>query len=168
MQMIDEAEEKAFLEKYARAMLSWQYVEAKLFFLFLALVRGKNDRIVSAAYHSISGFGARIGMITAAINVSLSPVEEAKEWKSLRKRIEESAGNRNALAHSMALGHQPETGPAALMLKRSIFDTRAGGNQEEYNIGHLELWEREFSQLADDIQVYLDKVTASLPGKNEP
>jgi hypothetical protein len=45
--------EQELIDAFGRAFLAWQRVEVQLFFLFKVLLRGKDDRITSAAFHSV-------------------------------------------------------------------------------------------------------------------
>jgi hypothetical protein len=84
---IDEDHAREFLETFGRTFPQWQYIEASLFLTFSSLIRGRDHHVVSAAYHSVTGFRSRLGMIHDAINVALDGRDLLTEWKRLRKRI---------------------------------------------------------------------------------
>jgi hypothetical protein len=163
---ISERHAKEFFEAYGRALLRWQYVETNLFLIFSSLVRGRDHRVVAAAYHAVINLKSKLEMITEAMQAALpdgSPL--LPEWGRIRTKIDRRARNRNMLAHYMVLGHVPKsaTGSATLRLAPSIFDVRRR-NGVEIDVKQLAVWNDSFGELSDKLDAFGKKLSHAMQG----
>jgi hypothetical protein len=159
---ISKEDEDEFMREFGRAFLKWQYVEAKLYLLFTVLIAGREEHIVSAAYHSVSGFSGRLGMIGAGIKVGLAGTQVGRDWKALKKRIEAVVAKRNLMGHGVVLGKLWWNETRATVLSESLFDTRYSGKRQELHAEDLRASAAEFEALADEVQAYVDRVRPEL------
>src|SRR5580704_13945664 len=102
---IDEEHAAEFFEALGVAVLRWQYVEAAIFHIFSAVIRGRDHHAVSAVFHAVANLSNRLGMIDAALKVLIPEDPALNEWERLEKKIRDLSQKRNFLVHYMLIGH---------------------------------------------------------------
>ena len=142
-----EKERMKFYSALGEAIAEWSMVEYSLFDLYVlslsVKIESKNFFPISASYHSISGFRARLNMVDNAI-ISVDRDEKLlKKWTTLKSRISKKATRRNHLAHYMPLVDIPINEPRKwFYLSPPINDTRQSVSSDldkhEYDAKKLE------------------------------
>ena len=83
------------------AVAAWQLVEMMLQFTFQAVIESPHRSAVSAVYHSVVNFRARLEMIDAAMEKKHGGTDILNEWKAISGTVSKQSRRRNNLAHSI-------------------------------------------------------------------
>lgn len=147
-----------FLESFATAMLSWQSVEERLFFIFSALIGARSPEVASAAFYSVINLSTRLGMINAILPMELALKPDLVDrWEKLKRRIGKASARRNRLAHLTVAVHTDHKDQASLRLRPSQFQFIAPKDQD-YDIKQINDWKLSFGELAADLLAFGDDV----------
>lgn len=91
-----------FFDAYARAMLTWQGVEAALFHVFRNLL-GAEVELAGAVYYSLDSFRPKLRAVDALAKVSWRG-EQLTAWNRVHAKVNTASTLRNVLAHHSAAG----------------------------------------------------------------
>lgn len=147
-----------FFYAHSSALLSWQTVEQKLFFIFSDLVNAQSQDVSSAIFHSIVSLQTRLQIISAASAIVLKDNPLLAEWKKLKKEVEKASNFRNKLAHFELSFESSENDNAYLLIRPSIFDVTATENQL-FQIKDIIEWKHFFEILSAQLNVFSEKVS---------
>jgi hypothetical protein len=153
---------KEFLSTLASAILGWQYVEAELFFMFAALVRG-NFPAMSAAFHAVVNFNTRLEMVDQAAAVTLASSPLLRHWHAISARLNKRAKHRNKLVHFTLMGRPSKDpkSPVSLFISQSIFDNRVQPRLE-YDLKQIQKFEELFDESRQEIADFHAEVRVAL------
>ena len=146
-----------FYRAYAIAMLNWQNVESSLFRMYYGLFNGTNLSQAGAAYFSLESFGAKLRLVDATAKVVLDE-NAAKLWEKLKRRVENSSGDRNVLAHLPASVEFQDDGACSLVLTANIFVPTAlvRRRKKKYDAAECERLGMDFHALAGAIDTFAE------------
>lgn len=160
--IVDPKHYAEFMQAYARGLLVWQMVEQNLFFIFSHLINSNAQTpVVSAVYHTVINFNARLEMTDAAMKMAFHGSPKLGEWETLIKTMNTCSKLRNKLAHSTLILHTNH-GNKSLRLSPSAFDVREG-QDSEYTLGQIADWGIQFKQLALSLADFSSSIQIKLP-----
>jgi hypothetical protein len=168
-------EEQVFYTALGKAITQWQSVEDALSIIFTTLLSARPlpDLTVSAAFHTILNFRAKLDMTSAAFEMKaflgaadrppgvMDAMFEA--WTPLKNRAHKRSLRRNELAHfAMSVDDRKKPG-YRYTLRPSLVDMRAlmqhGGNPPERNICSIIAQGNSFQKLGLDLmEFYLNRL----------
>lgn len=149
-----------FLSELAIAILKWQQIEAELFFIFTSLVQGRLPAM-SAVFHSVVNFNARLEMIDEAAAVMLNADPLKPQWDAIFKRLKKRAAHRNKLVHFTVMGRPGDAGDVTFYLSQSIWDHR-DQPRLEYDVTQIKEFSSLFEQSRQELQVFGPRLRAAL------
>ena len=151
-----------FMKTYAQALLTWQVVEQNIFFIFSHVVRSNAQYpVVSALYHTVINFNARLEMVDAAMQIAYQGNPKLDEWRSLLMELTGCVKFRNKLAHSTLFIHKSKE-INTLRLAPSAFDVR-DGQDVNYTLKQIDGWKKRFRELALKTAKYAESINAIVP-----
>jgi hypothetical protein len=151
-----------FMKTYAQALLTWQVVEQNIFFIFSHVVRSNAQYpVVSALYHTVINFNARLEMVDAAMQIAYQGNPKLDEWRSLVMELTGCVKFRNKLAHSTLIVHKNRE-IKTLRLAPSAFDVR-DGQDVNYTLKQMAGWKKRFRELGLKTATYAESINAVVP-----
>lgn len=160
-----EDELKEFYARQGRAIARWATVEANVFRVFL-LALGNADRdAASAAYHTITAFNTRLGMVNAAFPLRFQDREVSARWATLSSRASKLSKDRNHLAHWIVVGSGVEPHGEQVWLTENSDNAMksqrvTGKPRQRLYVSDLIRIEQRFALLANDIFDLCESVKA--------
>jgi hypothetical protein len=166
---------KEFYFAVGVGMTQWQYVEFELTQLFSILVKTE-DGTASAVFNSVPSFPTKLKMVQAAAAVRLAEPKLFKQCIVLCKRLEDTSGKRNELAHFMLFKDLPDVGvedPKKLVreidlyLAPTAFDgarywrykgKRYKGKPPQLKLADIQSHAKAFSDASNDIREFTKQV----------
>jgi hypothetical protein len=178
-----------FYASIGRAITEWASVEQSLYRIFLSALDGADEHAASAAFYAVLGFGTKLDMTSAALQVRLgrSPVTAGYshflqphpildrwlgvkgQWdrneKSLYGQISSLSKERNKLAHyPVIINHlQDSKRPELRKTQYSASNMRAifdDGNA--YDVERIEKMREAFKTLFDEMEAYILVINETL------
>lgn len=160
-----EDEAKEFYARQGRAIARWAMVEANVFRVFL-LGLGDADRdAASAAYHTITAFNTRLGMVNAAFMLRYQDNDFSSQWATLSNRASKLSKDRNQLAHWVVAGSGSEPHGKRIWLTQNSDNVMThqrvtGKPRQRLYADDLFKIEQRFAVLANDIFALCEAVAA--------
>lgn len=96
--------EDHFYYQLAKSIQAWLWVEAEIYFLYVDLMKGANQHLVSATFNHIQSFDSKLGLLNSCLALILdSESGEWKRWRQLFNRAEKLNKKRNKIVHEPAI-----------------------------------------------------------------
>lgn len=95
-----ELDSEKFHAAIGRVVANWSKVETYLYRFFLLGLGSPHRRPISAAYHTVVNFQARLQMVDNALKFRIKSKKLSTQWATLHTRIRRKEKHRNTVAHS--------------------------------------------------------------------
>ena len=166
---------KEFYLAVGVGMTQWQSVELELTQLFCILVRPE-DGTASAVFNAVPSFPTKLKMVKAAATVRLAESELIEPCNRLCKRLKDTNGKRNQLAHFTLYQNPPDVGEKIDLEKMAreidwylaptAFDgaryLRHEGKPPQLKLADIQSHAKAFSDASNDIRAFTERVQAAL------
>lgn len=155
---------------FAETLIAWQQVELVSYLFYASLMRPANPRMVSATWHTILSFDAKIGLTHNCI-FFFSDQTIKDQWQAIKPRLEKSSRNRNSIVHGV-FGIEMKKSVATPTIHQSFVDAtalsknRVGSDRKLrkdfiYDRAKLVAMKSEFGRLASDIRDLIASLKSS-------
>lgn len=162
--------EDQFLRELGHALVEWRRVEAQVYGLFLALMRGANQTLVSVTLHHIQSFESRLQLLDRCM-FFLAKDGEKKDWKVLSKRVDALCAIRNQLIHAAVIIEGKGDGRQVHVIQPSFFDAtalvrkRAMNPHYRHDTDRIQKHAYDFGKLARDMRAFREGATLRIASK---
>lgn len=112
-----DGDEFEFYAVLGYAVTRWQYIEVRLCNIAACASCARNADAFASAFHQTTGFGARLSMVSAAVDHSPASEGLKTDWNRLAARLRRAASDRNAIAHGLVVLEPNEAGTQLVVIK---------------------------------------------------
>lgn len=157
--------EDAFHQALGDVLSSWQLVEGSAYGLFVSMMAGADQKLVSVAFHHIQSFDLRITLLDRCAYFALPNDSLRERWKALHKRLIANTENRNRIVHFAAsYTHSPQfngysLGPSHMNALYAIKDKWKNPDLK-FDRERLQRMSYDFEQLGRDLGQFNDDFAA--------
>ena len=96
--------EDIFYSQLAKSIQAWLWVESEVYFLYVAIMQGANQHLVSVTFNHIQSFDSKLRLLNSCFELVLDgKSDEWKTWKLLYPRAETLNKKRNKIVHEPAI-----------------------------------------------------------------
>ncbi|THF52565.1 hypothetical protein [Allorhizobium terrae] len=146
-------------EAFGLALTEWTSVELFSFQLYLGFMYGAQKAMISASWHNIQSFDAKIMLLDRCAAIAFEDDTLKNEWKPIYKDLKEFSLIRNAIVHSIILMRFESDGSFSTFYSNSIVDVTAK-IKGRLNNPKYEFTEERLKKLADDFESLASKIKA--------
>ena len=117
--------ENHFYYQLAKSIQAWLWVETEVYLLYVAIMEGANQHLVSATFNHIQSFDSKLGLLNSCLALTLdSESSEWKTWKQLFNRAGKLNKKRNKIVHEPVI-ISVEGGKKSIAISPSHFNSLA-------------------------------------------
>ncbi len=146
-------------EAFGLALTEWTGVEVFCFQLYLGFMYGADKSMISASWHNIQSFDAKILLLDRCAAIAFEDDILKKEWKPIHKDLKDFSLTRNAVVHSIILMRFESDGSFSTFYSNSIFDVTAK-IKGRLNNPKYEFTEKRLKDIANDFENLAFRVKA--------
>lgn len=165
-----------FFAAMGMTICSWQEIEVLLFELYGRFMRGADQGLVSAAFHSTLNFGIRLDATDAAARTGLASdkgMAILQSWTGLYGKLNKRSKARNAVVHyHLYLDDKTKKSERMFFLAPNYYDIRSdwdfySQHPQKLFLKNLEDISSSFIQLQDDMRAFIEMLP-KLPRRRVP